>query len=139
MSANTSEYTEEETEAIDDYMRSVLRLVVAWLHKAASILKTALPDMRRDADIFFVDEDVALLRACPEIMGMVKRLLCGCHRCLRYYFYYDKNVQSCKEPVSEPSLANVNFVGRRARLDQDYEVDQFKERVLECDDDLVFG
>lgn len=31
MSANTASYSEEDTEEIDDYLRSVLRLVVAWL------------------------------------------------------------------------------------------------------------
>jgi len=98
-----------------------------------------VPDLRRDSDVFLVDEDVALLASCPEVMGLLNRLLCGCHRCLRYYLYYDKEVKKVANPVSEPSLAEVDFRARRQPLDQDYEVDQLRERVLDRDEDLVYG
>jgi len=139
LSGTTSAYSEEETEAIDEYLRSVVRLVVAWLLKAATMLKTAVPDMRREPDLFFVDEDVALLASGPELLGLLRRLLCGCHRCLRYYVHYDKNAKPFANPVTNPAHQEQDFKARRTPLEQDYDVDQIRERVLEREDDLVFG
>lgn len=109
LSANTRPYTDEDLVEVDDYMHAVIRLVVAWLRKAKEIVKTAGPDFRRDPDIFLVDEDVAILAACPELMGLLDRMFCGCHRCLRYYLYYDKNVIKKPNMVSDPQHNDVDF------------------------------
>jgi hypothetical protein len=102
LSAHTGSSSEEEPEELDEYLRDVVRLVVAWLRRATELVKTAGPDLRRDSDLFLVDEDVAVLASCPEVMGLLDRLLCGCHRCLRYYLHRDKDVQTFANPVTEP-------------------------------------
>ena len=139
LSTYTRPYTEEELVEVNDYMRAVIRLVVAWLRKTKEIVQTAGPDYRRDPDIFLVDEDVAILAACPEIMGLLDRMFCGCHRCLRYYVFYDKNVINKPNMVSDPQHTDTDFQCLRQADEQEYDVELLRERVRSKDKDLVFG
>ena len=72
-------YTEEEAVAVDQLLRAVLRLIVAWLNKLPQIMQKCLEEHRRDPELYLVDEDLALCNSCPELMALLKWIFCGCH------------------------------------------------------------
>lgn len=75
-------------------MKAVIRLVVAWLKKIPSVMQRCMTDLKKDSDLFLVDEDIALFLSSNEVMGMLKSIFCGCHRTLRYYVHFDENQQA---------------------------------------------
>jgi len=70
-------------------------------------------------------------------MGLMHRFLCGCHRCLRFYIHYDKNVRECANPIHRV-YEDVDFQARRVPADQDYDIDSVRENVAR-QQDLVYG
>ena len=84
-------YSESECLEANEFLRAVIRLVVAWLRKAPSLLQKCLSDLRKEPELYLVDEDAALLQCACELMGLLQRLFCGCHRSLRYYAFNDSN------------------------------------------------
>ena len=89
-----STYTEEECAEVNDFLKACIRLIVAWMRKVPTILQKTLKDTRKDADIFLVDEDAAIVQSYPELAGVLQDLFCACHRSMRYYSYWDQNQQS---------------------------------------------
>ena len=74
---------------MNEFLRAAIRLVVAWLQKIPALLPKCLAELRRDPEIYLVDEDAALVSCACELMGILQRLFCGCHRSLRYYTVSD--------------------------------------------------
>ena len=87
LSANT--YSEDEIAEVCHFLKTVIRLIVHWLKKAPELLEKCLPELSRESDLFLVDEDAALLMCACELMGILQRLFCGCHRALRFYLHFD--------------------------------------------------
>ena len=52
-----------------------------------------MPDIKKDSDIFLVDEDVAIYQSYYEIFGLLHRFFLGCHRCIRFFLMYDIEVE----------------------------------------------
>ena len=74
-----------------EFVKAALRLVVAWLKKATRVQQYCLQLIRLDPDFYLIDKDVALYKSLIEVMGILKRVFCGCHRCLRFYLLHDLN------------------------------------------------
>jgi len=89
LSANT--YTEENVAEVSEFLKSAIRVVIAWMKKVPPLLQKSLRDARAESDIFLVDEDVAIVQSVHEVMGILQRIFCGCHRCMRFYMHYDCN------------------------------------------------
>jgi hypothetical protein len=113
----SSQYTEEDVDEVCAFLKAVLGLIVHWLKMAPGLLERAQPDLRREPDLFLVDEDAALLRSAEELMLMLHKLFCGCHRALRFYLHYDQDQQEFKDPVTKV-FKGADFKQRRAG-DQD--------------------
>jgi len=88
---NTTTYSASDCLEINEFLKTIIDLVVAWLKKVPKLLQKTLVDLRRNPELYLVDEDVALVQCCCELMGLLQRLFCCCHRSLRYYSYYDEN------------------------------------------------
>lgn len=78
-----------------------------------------------------------MVQCVSELMGLLSRFFCGCHRSLRYYILYDQQPDFTTSKVCQV-FENVDFLARRT-LDADYEVDGVRERVLNRAEDLVYG
>lgn len=70
LSAN-SLYSEEDVGEVCTFLKAVISLIVHWLKLAPGLLETCLPNLRREPDLFLVDEDSALLQSAPELMGIL--------------------------------------------------------------------
>jgi hypothetical protein len=86
-------YTESECLEVNELLRATVRLIVAWLNKMPSIMQKCLVDLRREPELYLVDEDIALFQSGPELMALLGSMLCACHRGLRYYVFCDQNQQ----------------------------------------------
>lgn len=93
-------------------LKAVLRLIVAWLKKVPTIRQRCLVDLKADSDLYLVDEDVALFASSCELMGMLKGILCGCHRTLKFYAHCDQNQEAYKNSITK-DFAGVDFVQQR--------------------------
>lgn len=111
---------------------------MAWLRKVPSIMPKCLADLRRDTDLYLVDEDIALFQSCCELMATLKGILCGCHRTLRFYLHCDQNQEVFKQPVSKDYIA-VDFEQRRTPTAQEVDVNTLCEYVASKASDLVYG
>lgn len=78
-----------------------------------------------------------MVQCVSELMGLLWRFFCGCHRSLRYYILYDQQPDFTTSKVC-PAFENVDFVARRTQ-DADYELDAVRERVNTRAEDLVYG
>lgn len=137
LSAN-SPYAEEEVDEVCTFLKAVIGLIVEWLKLAPGLLERCLPELRREPDLFLVDEDAALLRSAEELMWMLQRLFCGCHRALRFYLHFDQDQVEFKEPVTK-LFPGVDFKQRRTRDQDAVDIDSLKQRIDAKSDDLVFG
>lgn len=135
MSANN--YSEEELKEILEFFYLVIRLVVAWLRKVPALLERCFRDLKAESDLGLVDEEVALVQCVHELMGLIHRFLCGCHRCLRFYIHFDFNVNEAANPIHQV-YEDVDFHGRRIPTDQDYDIDAVRENVAR-QQDLIYG
>lgn len=135
MSANS--YSEEEADEIIEFFNSVIRLIVAWLKKATKLAPKVFKELKAEPDLGLVDEEAALVLCAHELMGLIHRFLCGCHRCLRFYIHYDKNVKEFAKPIHKP-IEGFDFEARRIAPDQDYDIDSVRENVAKKQD-LNFG
>lgn len=79
---------------IDQYFKSVLRLITAWLRKLPKILSKSLQVLNKNMELFLIDEDLALLECQSEIYLTLKAFFCGCHRNVRIYAYYDRALET---------------------------------------------
>ena len=73
-----------------------------------------------------IDEDIAILVSVNEVMGMLNRILNGCHRCLRYYVYYDCNTVPTKKSITK-DFSSIDFAQKRVPRDQEYDVDYYQQ------------
>jgi hypothetical protein len=126
MSANT--YSEEEVDEVLDFFYSVIKLIVAWLRKAATLIGRCFRELKAEPDLALIDEEAALVMCANELMGLLYRFLCGCHRCLRFYIHYDKNAKEFANPIHRV-YEDVDFQARRIPPDQDYDIDTVRENV----------
>ena len=87
-----------------------------------------------------MDEDAALLQSAGELMGILERLFCSCHRCLRYYVHYDRNAEFFPNSITK-DFSDSNFLKKvvPALQLQDYDVDAAKELIASRSDELVYG
>jgi hypothetical protein len=81
-----------------------------WLKEIPALLQKVSPDIRKDSDIFLVDEDVAVFQAYPELLGLLHRFFLGCHRCLRYFLFFDREVEEFKKVPVTINTNNISFV-----------------------------
>jgi hypothetical protein len=126
MSANT--YADEEVDDIIEFFYLVIKLIVAWLKKVPSLMERCFRDLKLEADIALVDEEAALVSCCCELMGLMHRFLCGCHRCLRFYIHYDRPPVKFEKSITR-DYSDIDFPSRRTPPDQDYDIDQVRENV----------
>lgn len=110
MSANT--YSDEEIDEMNEFFYSVINLVVLWLKKIPEIMQKSFKEMKMEPDMPLIDEDAALVSCCCELMGLLHRFWCGCHRCLRYYIHYDRQPKSFANPIAK-QYPEIDFIGRR--------------------------
>jgi hypothetical protein len=54
-----------------------------WLKEIPALLQKVSPDIRKDSDIFLVDEDVAVFQAYPELLGLLHRFFLECFSILQ--------------------------------------------------------
>lgn len=85
-------------------------------------------ELKTDPDISLIDEDAALVQCACELMGLMHRFLCGCHRCLRFYIHYDRNPLPFEKSVTRV-YEDVDFNARRIPSDQDYDIDAVRDSV----------
>ena len=71
-------------------------------------------------------------------MGILKRLFCGDHKTLRFYLHYDSHVEQFANSITKDH-SGVDFPARTYPLDQDYDIDEIRDRIGNRADDLVFG
>lgn len=59
-------------------------------------------------------------------MDILKKFFALCHRCIRYYLLFDKNVLPFEQPVTR-ALDTVDFEKSRKKDEDDYDLDEVKE------------
>ena len=72
-------------------------------------------------------------------MALLKRLLCGEHKALRFYLHYDSHVERYANSITKEEHDGTDFPARTYPLDQEYDIDEMRERIATRSDDLVFG
>ncbi len=93
--------------------------------------------MKVNSDLFLIDENIAILMSHYEIFDMLKKLFCCCHRCIKYYLLFDKNVIKFDAPVAHCEDGLI-FEKQRKKDEEDYDVDEVKEWISQRKN-LVFG
>jgi len=90
-----------------------------------------------NADLFLIDENIAILQSYYEIFDILKKLLCNCHRCMRFYLLKDKNVIKFDQPVAN-APEETDFEANRIANEDEIDIDEVKENLL-LKKNLVFG
>jgi hypothetical protein len=80
---------------------------------------------------------MAILMSTYELMDMLKKLFCCCHRCARYYILNDKNTVNFDHPVTV-KMDHINFEQNRKLDDDNLDIDEIKEAVYSRKN-LVYG
>jgi hypothetical protein len=73
----------------------------------------------------------------PEFMDILKKFFSLCHRCIRYYLLFDKNVIPFDMPVTK-TFEGTNFEAARKKDDEEYDLDDIKEQIA-TRKGLIFG
>jgi hypothetical protein len=68
---------------------------------------------------------------------MLKKILCGCHRCIRYYILFDKNPIEFINSVTQP-FPGIDFEKSRKRDEEDFDVEEMKENISN-QKNIVYG
>lgn len=90
-----------------------------------------------NSDLNMIDENIAILMSYYELMDILKKIFCCCHRCMRHYLLWDKNVVKFEKPVA--FIQNeVPFETLRKKDDEDYDIDEIKENIVHRKN-MVFG
>jgi len=63
--------------------------------------------MRQYPDLFLIDEGIALLSCYYELFDILRKIFCSCHRCIKYYYFYDKNIKKRENMITNDF--NVKF------------------------------
>jgi hypothetical protein len=71
-----------------------------------------------------------------ELMDMLKKILCSCHRCTRYYLLNDKNPIEFHKKVTNDF--SKDFERMRKKDEEDIDIDEVKE-ILIGRRNIVFG
>lgn len=72
-----------------------------------------------------------------ELMDILKKIFCSCHRCIKYYIQHDKNPIQFDQPVTQ-NLSHIDFEKNRKQDDDNIDIDDVKETVL-TRSKLVYG
>ena len=122
MTATHKDLTQEQQDMIDQYFKSAMRLIAAWTKKIPSIMHRSHNTLFKNPELFLVDEDVALLECQTELFATLKTIFCGCHRNLRIYAYYDRNMESFEQDkvITNSEHTERDFEKERHLPDDDY-------------------
>lgn len=93
--------------------------------------------MKVNSDLFLIDENIAILQSAYELMDILKKLFCCCHRSIKYYIHNDKNPVNFDHPVTV-KMDHINFEQNRKIDDDNIEIDEIREAVVNRKS-LVFG
>jgi len=137
MSSNT--YTEENLKLVIQFLNAAIELVVAWLKYVPTVFKKTMSELRVDKDLYLVDEDIAIVQSVTEVMGVLRRIFCGCHRAIRLFMYYDINQQERQENSISRDYTNQDFIKRRSSEKNDYDIDEVKNQIYSKNNMLIFG
>jgi hypothetical protein len=44
-------------------------------------------------DLFLIDENIAIMQCAYELTDILRKILCGCQRCFKYYLLNDRQAQ----------------------------------------------
>ncbi|CDW78729.1 UNKNOWN [Stylonychia lemnae] len=123
-----SPYTDEEIDAINDFMYCVIRLIVTWLKKLPKLLHLQ-SQIKVNPDLFLIDENIAIIQSGYELMDILKKLFGCCHRCIKFYIENDKNPIQFENPVTK-SYAGIDFEIRRKSPDDLTDVEDIREQIM---------
>ena len=87
-----------------------------------------MKELKKEPELYLVDEDCALVCAVTEMMGILSRLFCGCHRSMRLYLHYDRNVEKFDKPVTK-DFSDCDFPERCTPGDKQHDVDALRHRI----------
>jgi len=87
-------FTELEVLAeVENFIKSVLRLIVVWLKKLPT-LQSTFEELEKVPNLFLVDPLAAIVKSCPELMETLSKLFGCCLRALKFFSFYDVNQET---------------------------------------------
>ena len=76
-----------------------------------------------------IDENIAILLSAYELLDMMKKILGGCHRCLKYYLLNDKTQIALTEKSVSANFSHVNFEESNRRDEEEIEIEVVKDTI----------
>lgn len=86
--------------------------------------------------MYLIDENIAILLSAYELMDILRKILCSCYRCARYFFINDKNPIQLSKMVTQ--TINRDFERSRKRDEEDIDIDEIKEMIV-SKRGIIFG
>ena len=86
--------------------------------------------------MYLIDENIAIMLSAYELMDILKKILCCCHRSAKYYFLNDKNQVAFNKMATEQ--INRDYERLRKRDEDEADIDEIKELIVSRRG-LVFG
>lgn len=121
-------FTAEEADAVNDFIVQVLRLITAWFNKAQKLIPL-YSQIKLNFELFLIDENIAILLSAYELLDVLKKILGGCHRCLKYYLLNDK----AQVPITDKSVTNsfekMNFEEANRRDEEEIDIEVVKDVI----------
>jgi hypothetical protein len=83
---------EDDVDKVISFLNLVIKLIIKWIQILPTLSKQVTYHSLHKCDeakvhnnLFFVDENHAILACGPEFMDILAKIFCKCHRCLYFY------------------------------------------------------
>lgn len=78
--------------------------------------------------MFLIDQNIALLQCTYELVDILKKIFCGCHRCFKFYLLNDKPAIKFEKQVTE-NFDHLTFEPIYTSEEQ-IDADKVKEQIM---------
>jgi hypothetical protein len=91
-----------------------------------------------NSDLFLIDENIAILQCAYEFFDILKKLFCGCLRCIKYYILNDREAISFENDQITLKFEDRKFEELVKKDEEDIDTDAYKS-IISNRKELVFG
>ena len=85
-----------------------------------------------------IDENIAIIQSAYELLDIMKKILGGCHRCLKYYLLNDKAQVPLTDKSVTKDLSHVNFEESNRKDEEEIDV-EFVKDIISNRKNIQFG